>query len=205
MGLFDFLFGRSRSLVEMAEDRIWLTDASKWTGIKHDIEEQLEQRVSGLLLVAHFPDVLAVLSRIAAEQKSRVPIAACLVGSLSRSLVANWALGEQSQVVVIAGERHPLRTLDMRAVQFAKELPGRCRVVWHISLEDPLMKSFAGDWLAVTLKKLGLNENESIQSGMISRRIRTAQLALEKRVIGESAARNAADWFEKNVSGQPMG
>jgi len=67
-----------------------------------------------------------------------------------------------------------------------------------LSLEDPVMRIFAGDWVQNVLKQLGMKENESIESQMVSRRIKQAQQKIEGRTFGSSEAESAERWLEKN-------
>jgi len=68
-------------------------------------------------------------------------------------------------------------------------------VVW---LEDPVMKIFAGEWVQNVLSKLGMSEDETIESQMVSRRIRQAPTKIEGRAFGSLDAESAAEWLEKN-------
>jgi preprotein translocase subunit SecA len=60
------------------------------------------------------------------------------------------------------------------------------------------MKIFAGEWVQNVLRKLGMSEDEAIESQMISRRIRQAQQKIEGRAFGSFEAESAAQWLEKN-------
>ena len=77
-------------------------------------------------------------------------------------------------------------------------LPCRCRFSHHVSLEDAVMKIFAGDWVKNVLKQMGMKEDEAIESQMVSRRIRQAQQKIEGNAFGSCEAESAAAWLEKN-------
>ncbi|HMO36400.1 MAG TPA: SEC-C metal-binding domain-containing protein, partial [Gemmatales bacterium] len=57
--------------------------------------------------------------------------------------------------------------------------PGSSR--FYVSLQDELMRLFAGEWVANVLTRLGMKEGESIESKMVSRRIEAAQKKVEER------------------------
>src|SRR5262249_59401141 len=57
--------------------------------------------------------------------------------------------------------------------------PGSSR--FYLSLEDDLMRIFAGEWVSTVLQKLGMEEGQAIESGMVSRRITSAQKKVEER------------------------
>ncbi len=82
---------------------------------------------------------------------------------------------------VIGTERHEARRIDL-------QLRGRCgrqgdpgSSRFYLSLEDDLMRIFAGPWVEKILKSLGMPEGEAIESKMVSRRIEAAQKKVEER------------------------
>ena len=200
MGLFDFFFGGGkRSNVNVIPDVIWLNNQAKLNGIRKDVIAQGGSGAVGLLLVAHFPDVVDQLYRIAAENGNNIPIKVSLAKDLSTDLVAEWSVNESATVAVIVGERHPLPKHDDGVLQFAESLPHQVRLIRHVSLEDPLMKAFAGEWVENLLRRMGMAEDEAIESQMVSRRIKAAQQKIEKEAFGDSDANSAAEWLSANV------
>ena len=82
---------------------------------------------------------------------------------------------------VIGTERHEARRIDL-------QLRGRCgrqgdagSSRFFLSLEDDLMRVFAGPWVKAVLEKLGMTEGERIESRMVTRRIEAAQKKVEER------------------------
>lgn len=202
MGLFDFFFGgrgSKRSNVNVVPDVIWLNTSAKLKGIRKDVAAQTSLGVSGVLLVAHFEDVLVQLFKIAAEHGNNIPIKVSLAKDLSADLVSEWSANESATIAIIVGERHPLPKHDDEVQQFAESLRGQVQLIRHISLEDPLMKAFAGEWVKKTLLSLGMAEDEAIESQMVSRRIKAAQQKIEKEAFGDSDAGSAAEWLDANV------
>ena len=199
MGFFDSLFGtKKRTNVEVVPDHIWMTTDAKFTGLAKEVEERSSSETVAILLVAHFPDVLARLEEIASQKVWDVPCKVVSAGNLNSGLAASLNLEESAIIDIIVGERHPLPSVDHRLQEFADELPCRCRFSHHVSLQDAMMKVFAGDWVKNVLKQLGMSENAAIESEMVSRRIRQAQRKIEGRAIGSLDAESAAGWLEKN-------
>jgi hypothetical protein len=199
MGFFSFLFGGKRPTnVEVVADRIWMTAEAKLAGLAKEIDERSMSGTAVILLVAHFPDVLDRLQQLAERQASGAPVKAVLAGDLNAGFAATLDLDESAMIDVIVAERHPLPSEDDRVKAFADELPCRCRFAHHVSLEDPVMKIFAGDWVQSVLSRLGMSEDESIESQLVSRRIRQAQKKIEGRTLGTLRADSAAQWLEKN-------
>jgi preprotein translocase subunit SecA len=82
---------------------------------------------------------------------------------------------------VIGTERHDARRIDL-------QLRGRCgrqgdpgSSRFYLSLEDDLMRIFAGEWVRRILESLGMKEGEAIESRMVTRRIEAAQKKVEER------------------------
>ncbi|MBY0526893.1 MAG: preprotein translocase subunit SecA [Gemmataceae bacterium] len=84
-------------------------------------------------------------------------------------------------VHIIGTERHEARRIDnqLRGRSGRQGDPGSGR--FYLSLQDDLMRIFAGEWVANILTKLGMEEGQAIESGMVSRRIQAAQKKVEER------------------------
>lgn len=82
---------------------------------------------------------------------------------------------------IIGTERHEARRIDnqLRGRAGRQGDPGSSR--FFLSLQDDLMRIFAGEWVAGILTRLGMEEGEAIESGMVSRRIEAAQRKVEER------------------------
>jgi len=82
---------------------------------------------------------------------------------------------------VIGTERHEARRIDLqlRGRSGRQGDPGSSR--FFLSLDDDLMRIFAGDWVKGILTSLGMQEGEAIESGMVSRQIQRAQRRVEER------------------------
>ena len=70
-------------------------------------------------------------------------------------------------------------TTSSAAAPAARAIPGCSR--FFLSLEDDLMRKFAGEWVSAVLTRLGMQEGEAIESRMVSRRIEGAQKKVEER------------------------
>ncbi len=82
---------------------------------------------------------------------------------------------------VIGTERHEARRIDLqlRGRSGRQGDPGSSR--FFLSLEDDLMRIFAGDWVKGMLTRLGMQEGEAIESPLVSRQIQKAQRRVEER------------------------
>src|SRR5271169_7096807 len=82
---------------------------------------------------------------------------------------------------IIGTERHESRRIDnqLRGRAGRQGDPGSSR--FFLSLEDDLMRKFAGEWVSAVLTRFGMEEGEAIESRMVSRRIEGAQKKVEER------------------------
>ncbi len=82
---------------------------------------------------------------------------------------------------ILGTERHEARRIDnqLRGRSGRQGDPGSSR--FYLSLEDDLMRIFAGEWVKSVLTRLGMKEGEAIESRMVSRRIEGAQMKVEER------------------------
>src|SRR5512135_595483 len=82
---------------------------------------------------------------------------------------------------IIGTERHESRRIDnqLRGRAGRQGDPGSSR--FFLSLEDDLMRKFAGEWVSAVLTRLGMEEGEAIESRLVSRRIEGAQKKVEER------------------------
>jgi preprotein translocase subunit SecA len=82
---------------------------------------------------------------------------------------------------IIGTERHEARRIDLqlRGRTGRQGDPGSSR--FFLSLEDDLMRIFAGEWVKRVMTMLGMEEGQVIESRMVSRRIEGAQKKVEER------------------------
>ncbi len=92
---------------------------------------------------------------------------------------------EHDEVTAVGGlhilgtERHESRRIDnqLRGRAGRQGDPGSSR--FYLALEDDLMRIFAKEWVSTLLQRLGMEEGVPIESKLITRRIETAQKAVE--------------------------
>ena len=82
---------------------------------------------------------------------------------------------------IIGSERHESRRIDnqLRGRAGRQGDPGVSR--FYLSLEDDLMRIFAGDRVVAMMRAMGLQESEAIEHKMVSRSIENAQRKVEAR------------------------
>jgi hypothetical protein len=215
VAFWDWFRGRPKA-VEVADDAIWLTAEAKFCRLCTQTGDGL-RGAHFALVVAYFPQTL---DRVREELgRQGVPHAAgparlstndILRGAEPRALLA---LAESLPVAppadsvddggpvlpVLIAERHFLRAADERILDFARGLGRRCRVRFHLSLQDPLLRIFAGEWVGGLLTQLGMTEDKPLESPMVARRLRAAQDLVARRAVTDRAAASAEEWLALNV------
>nr|WP_198953780.1 preprotein translocase subunit SecA [Rhodopirellula sp. MGV] len=88
---------------------------------------------------------------------------------------------ELGGLCVLGTERHESRRIDL-------QLRGRCgrqgdpgSSRFFLSLEDDLMRIFAGEWVKNMMERIGMREDEPLESKLVTRRIAAAQKKVEER------------------------
>jgi preprotein translocase subunit SecA len=113
---------------------------------------------------------------LSAEQKT----------ATAAAMRAEWdglhqAVLEAGGLHIVGTERHESRRIDnqLRGRSGRQGDAGSSR--FYLSMEDPLLKIFAGDRLKAIMDRLKLPDGEAIESGIVSRSIESAQRKVEAR------------------------
>jgi preprotein translocase subunit SecA len=82
---------------------------------------------------------------------------------------------------ILGTERHESRRIDnqLRGRSGRQGDPGSSR--FYLSLEDDLMRIFASDRVSAIMQRLGMEEGEPIEAGIVTRAIANAQKKVEER------------------------
>ena len=101
-------------------------------------------------------------------------------------LRADWQVAHDKIVAlgglrIIATERHESRRIDnqLRGRSGRQGDPGSSR--FYLSLDDQLMRIFAGDRVKAIMDRLKMPEGEAIEAGIVTRSIESAQRKVEAR------------------------
>ncbi len=101
-------------------------------------------------------------------------------------LRAEWAkdheaVVQQGGLRIIATERHESRRIDnqLRGRSGRQGDPGSSR--FYLSLDDPLMRIFAGERVKAIMERLKMPDGEAIEAGIVTRSIESAQRKVEAR------------------------
>ncbi|REK69592.1 preprotein translocase subunit SecA [Paenibacillus paeoniae] len=145
------------------------------------LSEMLKRRgVTHKVLNAKFhAEEAEIISR--AGQSGSVTIATNMAGRGTDILLGD-SVGELGGLHIIGTERHESRRIDnqLRGRAGRQGDPGSSQ--FYLSLEDELMRRFGAENIMAMMDRLGLEEDQPIESRMISRAVESAQ----KRVEGSN-------------------
>ncbi len=136
------------------------------------IATNMAGRGTDILLGGNWKALLAKIENPTAEDEAR--------------LKAEWEKNHDAVLAsgglhIIGSERHESRRIDnqLRGRAGRQGDPGVSR--FYLSLEDDLMRIFAGDRIVSMMRAMGLTEDEAIEHKMVSRSIENAQRKVEAR------------------------
>ena len=91
---------------------------------------------------------------------------------------------EAGGLAIIGTERHESRRVDrqLRGRSGRQGDPGSS--LFFVSMEDDLLRLFGGDRLAAMMDKMGIQEGEAIQAGIMSKAVERAQKKVEENNFG---------------------
>ncbi len=183
-------------------DLIFLTQQAKYKAIAEDVKErhkkgqpvligtvaiETSEIISQVLTsqgIAH--DVLNAKQHMReaeivehAGKPGKVTIATNMAGRGTDIKLSQESL-DAGGLYILGTERHESRRIDnqLRGRSGRQGDPGESR--FYISLEDNLIRIFAGDTLKNRMKLFGMEDDEVIESSFVSKRIESSQEKVEK-------------------------
>ncbi|WP_352336576.1 preprotein translocase subunit SecA [Psychrobacter sp. 16-MNA-CIBAN-0192] len=179
--------------IEASEELSYLLDQE---GVKHNVlNAKQHEREAEIIAQAGSPKAVTIATNMAGRgtdiilggnwQSFIENIEAVSPEGMAR-LRAEWQI-KHDQVVaagglhIVGSERHESRRIDnqLRGRAGRQGDPGMSR--FFLSLEDDLMRIFAGDRVVNMMRAMGLKEDEAIEHKMVSRSIENAQGKVESR------------------------
>ncbi|MGP4787958.1 preprotein translocase subunit SecA [Psychrobacter sp. 1Y11] len=179
--------------IEASEELSYLLDQD---GVKHNVlNAKQHEREADIIAQAGSPKSVTIATNMAGRGtdiilggnwESFIEDPESVSPDEMQRLKAQWQ--EKHDQVVAAGglhivgsERHESRRIDnqLRGRAGRQGDPGMSR--FFLSLEDDLMRIFAGDRVVNMMKAMGLKEDEAIEHKMVSKSIENAQGKVESR------------------------
>jgi preprotein translocase subunit SecA len=184
-------------------DRIFRTSKEKWKAIADEIEES-HQRGQPVLVGTISVEKSELLSKVLkkrriphevlnaryhekeaqiiakAGQKGSVTIATNMAGR-GTDIKLGEGVVDLGGLHILGTERHEARRIDnqLRGRSGRQGDPGSSR--FYLSLEDDLMRLFGSEKISNIMLRLGMEENQNIDSPLVSKAISNAQKKVENR------------------------
>lgn len=187
---------------EDKSDLIFLTRAAKYRAIAEDIKERYKRGQPVLIgtVAIEQSELLSDVLRahgiphevLNAKQHQREAEIVEHAGEAGKITIATNMAGrgtdikltaeskEKGGLYILGTERHESRRIDnqLRGRSGRQGDPGESR--FYISLEDDLIRIFAGETIKNRMEKIGMTEDETIESRFISKTIERSQEKVEK-------------------------
>lgn len=165
-------------------------------GIKHEVlNAKQHEREADIIAQAGSPDSVTIATNMAGRGtdillggnwKAKLAKIENPTAEDEARLKAEWQRDHEivlnaGGLHIIGSERHESRRIDnqLRGRAGRQGDPGVSR--FYLSLEDDLMRIFAGDRVVGMMRAMGLKEDEAIEHKMVSRSIENAQRKVEAR------------------------
>jgi preprotein translocase subunit SecA len=185
------------------DDYIFLTQEAKYKAIVEDVKQRYDKKQpvligtvaveSSELLSAYLTQAGIPHEVLNAKNHAREAEIVAHAGEPEHVTIATNMAGRGTDIklteesrshgglYVLGTERHESRRIDnqLRGRSGRQGDPGESR--FYISLEDDLIRIFAGDTLKNRMARFGMKEDEVIESSFVSKTIESAQQKVEKR------------------------
>ena len=115
-----------------------------------------------------------------AGEKGAVTIATNMAGR-GTDIKLGEGVAEVGGLYVLGTERHESRRIDNQLRGRSGRQGDRGESRFYLSFEDELLRLFGGDRMQGLIDKIGLEEDQAIEAGMISNSVRRAQEQVESR------------------------
>jgi preprotein translocase subunit SecA len=184
------------------ENNEFLSGLLKKAGIRHEVlNAKQHEREAEIIAQAGLPGQVTIATNMAGRGTDIV-----LGGNINKKLTAirmseqpehekeatlaamqaEWQIVHDKVIAanglhIVGTERHESRRIDnqLRGRSGRQGDPGTSR--FYLSLEDPLLKIFAGDRLNAIMVRLKMPEGEAIEHAMVTRSLESAQRKVEQR------------------------
>ena len=188
------------------EDKIYKTKKAKYAAVINKIEE-LRKAGRPVLVGTTDVDTSELLSRMLkmrgiphnvlnAKQFAREAEIVAQAGQSSTVTVATNMAGRGTDIklspevkaagglALIGTERHDSRRVDRQLRGRAGRQGDPGSSIFYVSFEDKLMRLFGSDKIAATVDKLGMTDEDALESRMLSNSIEKAQRKVEENNFG---------------------
>jgi preprotein translocase subunit SecA len=162
----DIVLGGRKSYIDEMETHIPVHDVDDWDEFRKYV------------IINDFENAEKIAEKLAGQDNHK----AKNIVRTGREWIENHnRVIEAGGLHILGTERHEARRIDnqLRGRSGRQGDPGSSR--FFLSLEDDLMRLFASDRISSIMQRLGMEEGQEIESGMVSKAIASAQKRVEGR------------------------
>ncbi len=174
--MFGWFSKKERQPARRNKDLVWISTHAKW------------QALPGLV-TSNEPVYLFGWFAETVDKAKQVLQAAGLHKSVGYATDFSPAATNNCSIIVL--EHYPLPQKEAAILSAA----GATQILVLSALDEPLLKHFGGERLALIVQKLGLEATEFLEHSMISNSLMRAQQKISETVITDFSARSQDEWF----------
>ncbi|MGK0154399.1 MAG: hypothetical protein ACI9SE_001351 [Neolewinella sp.] len=210
---------RRRQAIDLS---CWLDEGSRMRGFTQSVEDDMTCG-EHVLVVGNFADALLMAGKelavagISFTTKNRWTPAdtqeLLMRGPGSVTVVRSTSLPDFPEGMSKVSPAPELPTISLRMCdlhllpdendrvrRFAESLPARTKLTAFVSFDDPIMSAFATPWVKLMISRMGLKENEAIDSPMVSKGVHQALRKLAKKATGNIQCDSQRAWMDRNLA-----
>jgi len=174
MGIFSIF---SKNSEAPRTDRVWMTSATKLKGCMDYLKENRPD-----LCIAWFEDTYKMFNRYLNEENNM---------NIEIRMAAPMHTHQLENRRVVFLEHYPLYKKEAHLLS-EKNAAGIC---FMNALDNTIFQLFGGN-IEKMMRGMGVEENDYIESGLVSKSIISAQKRLEKNVPNDFYARSGSEWLQ---------
>lgn len=174
--MFGWFGKKEKRLARRSKDLVWISSEAKWQALPGLVKQKEPVWIYGW-----YAETM--------EKARNVLKAAGIHKSVSYG--ADFSPAAIANCTVIVLEHYPLPHKEEALLSDT----GPAEILVLSALDEPLLKHFGGERLALLVQKLGLEPTEFLEHSMISGSLVRAQQKISEKVIADFSAQSQEEWF----------
>ncbi len=194
--MFDSFFGKKNKEVKVI-DYIWKNDYAKYKGIVKFMDKS-----KSIIFVYYFNEtkkqITQVIETMQLDFSSDIYRQKKITITHAENLLDSKI--DVTNTIFCFIEHHPSFVTEQKILNYLANELHVSEIIFHISLQEPLLHYFGSDKIVPMLERIGFDENEPLQHTMISKSIVNAQQKVDEKNPNAIETDSATNWFEVNLS-----
>jgi hypothetical protein len=174
--MFESFFGNKKNEIKVT-DFIWKNDYAKYKGIIKYIDKS-----KSIVFVFYFDEtknqITQLIETIQLEYSSDIHLQKKITITQAEKLLD--AKIDITNSIIYFIEHHPSFATEQKVLNYLSNELKVKEVIFHISLQEPLLHYFGSDKIVPMLERIGFDENEPLQHSLITKSIINAQKKIDE-------------------------